>query len=175
LKVKLARKILGIVILAGLIAVGILAWSFKLHELNDAAPRQDESYSQKIDRWRSSAELLMLKQSSNDVVGFSRLVDSHIDTLADNVRSWSGEVTVDYVNHLGGIDRTNVRYAFDSALGNLSCFATLQICCHDPAGARFSLCTLHVVGATPILFNMTCKCPSLLGILLCTSKAHTIC
>lgn len=64
----------------------------------------------------------MLQNSSNDVIGFSKLVEHRLDTSANNVRSWSGDVTADYVNHFGGVDRTNVHYAFGSGLGDLVCY-----------------------------------------------------
>lgn len=110
-----------LLILAGLVAAAVWAWSVKLHALNGGLPPQDETYAHKLDRWRSTAELLMLKQSSNDVPGFSRLIDSHVDTSGDNLKSWSGEVTADFVNHIGGIDRTNIHYAFNSLDGDLDC------------------------------------------------------
>lgn len=122
---KVARTIFGIAILAGLIALGVWIWSSKIRQLNEADIKDGPGYSDKLTLWRSQAELLMLGRSSNDVAGFNRLVNSHVDTSGGNVNSWSGEVTADYINHVGGIDRTNLHYAFDSVMGDLSCSQAL--------------------------------------------------
>jgi hypothetical protein len=119
---KLFRKIFGVVLLIALVGVGIWLWSYKLHAINQAMPDGD-SPDQRLARWRSTAQADMLAQASNDVPGFTKLIDSSVDTSGD-FKTWTGEVTADYVNHVGGIDRTNLHYVFTSLQGDLFCQKT---------------------------------------------------
>jgi len=73
---------------------------------------EDEQPDERLTRWRSEANFLMLKSCTNDVIGFSRLIDFQVEDSDDKVDKWKGTATVDFVNHFGGIDRTNLHYYF---------------------------------------------------------------
>lgn len=118
-RMKPAAKIAWGSTAALLLALAVWAWAGKLHTLRGDIPDQ-ETFAHRLARWRDGAPGEMLKHCTNDVVGFNRLVDSRLDTAGDNVKTWSGEVTVEYVNHVGGIDRTNLHYRFMAGYdGNL--------------------------------------------------------
>ena len=64
------------------------------------------------------AESVMLEACSNHV-GFLRIVDKLCQASPlDDVTNWRGNCTFDYVNKLGGVERTNLMFIF-YAKGNI--------------------------------------------------------
>ena len=116
---KLFRKIFGLAVAAVLIGVALWLWHYKYQQFNPSS--DGKTPDQKMTRWRSSAQPLMLAQATNDVPGLNRLVDFHLDTAGRSLNTWSGDVAADFVNHVGGIDRTNLHYVFTSIMGDLFC------------------------------------------------------
>ena len=112
-----ARKILAIVIAAALVAVAVWAWKVRLSAISQAGPAQ-ESSAAKLARWRDTAAPAMLARATNDLTGFNRLIDSHLDTAGDNPKSWTGDVTAEFINQAGGVDRTNLHYKFSALDGS---------------------------------------------------------
>ena len=51
---------------------------------------------------------------TNEVMGLYKIIKLHVDDTSGNLADWTGEATVEYVNHDGGIDRTNLYFRFGS-------------------------------------------------------------
>lgn len=64
---------------------------------------------QRHDAWLD-AESDIQEQLTNDVVGYSRTINMFVDRQKTDPLKWTADVTVEYVNHQGGIDRTNLFY-----------------------------------------------------------------
>ncbi len=67
-----------------------------------------ESYAAKVARYRAGADQELRSACTNAVTGLRFIVDTHAATSADNFMAWTATATVDYINHLGGVDRTNL-------------------------------------------------------------------
>ena len=59
----------------------------------------------------------MLKECTNAIVGLTRIIRSSLADTDDNPYRWTGETTVEYVNRVGGIERTNVLFRFGTDTG----------------------------------------------------------
>ncbi len=88
---------------------------------------EDQTPQQHLEHWRSIDESIMLKECTNSLVGFSRVTEAYVDDLSANLKDWQGHVTADYVNHFGGIDRTNLWYRFRSDAGELRAFDDYEL------------------------------------------------
>jgi hypothetical protein len=86
------------------------------------APRPESDWQLKT-RLQGEAETEMLKETTNVIVGLNRIIRSSINNnnADDNPYRWSGEVTAEFVNKVGGIERTNVYFKFgtDTATNGL--------------------------------------------------------
>lgn len=107
------KSIFGWVIVAAMLGVAAWVWAFKLQAMSGDAPDQERA-THRVARWRANAAPLMLAQATNNLVGFNRLISARVDCEADNVKTWVGHVTAEYVNHQGGLDRTNLDYSFSA-------------------------------------------------------------
>ena len=76
-----------------------------------------ESELQQKSRWQSEAALEMLKECTNVIVGLSRIIHQSVLNADDNPQQWSGAITAEYINHMGGIERTNVPFKFSTDTG----------------------------------------------------------
>jgi len=83
---------------------------------------QTESASQRINRWRSGADGAILKECTNAVIGFRRVLDARAwDTYSStDVNKWTGEAKVEFINKVGGVEVTNLPFAFHVHFGELS-------------------------------------------------------
>jgi hypothetical protein len=71
-----------------------------------------ESDWQLKSRLQGEAETEMLKETTNVIVGLTRIIHSSVATVNDNPYKWTGDVTAEFVNRVGGIERTNVFFKF---------------------------------------------------------------
>ncbi len=76
-----------------------------------------ETELQQWARLQSEAEGEMLKECTNVVVGLTRIIRASVVTAAEDPHKWSGEVVVEFINHVGGIDRTNIFFKFRTDTG----------------------------------------------------------
>jgi predicted RNA-binding Zn-ribbon protein involved in translation (DUF1610 family) len=79
-------------------------------------PKPESEWQQKS-RWQSEAALEMLKECTNVIVGLSRIIHQSVLDADDNPQQWSGAITAEYINHMGGIERTNVQFRFSTDTG----------------------------------------------------------
>ena len=73
-----------------------------------------ETDDQKAHRLQREAESEILVECSNRVTGITRIIESYVNGADSNPYKWKGEVTAEYVNQFGGIDRTNIPFAFST-------------------------------------------------------------
>lgn len=74
-------------------------------------PKQETSL-QRSRRWQAEAEVAARSACSNDLVGISRIIDVTVMDSATHPNQWEAYATCEYVNQVGGIDRTNVYLRF---------------------------------------------------------------
>jgi hypothetical protein len=80
-------------------------------------PKPETELEQKL-RLQSEAELEMLKESTNVVVGLNRIIRASVANGDDNPYKWGGEVVAEFINRVGGIERTNVFFKFRTDTGS---------------------------------------------------------
>ena len=68
-------------------------------------------------RLQSEADTEMLKECTNVVVGLTRIIHSSVIDADDNPYKWAGDITAEYVNRVGGIERTNLAFKFGTDTG----------------------------------------------------------
>jgi hypothetical protein len=85
-----------------------------------------ESYAHKLTRYRAGAEQAVRVACTNEVTGLRQFIRLDVSTYGQNVKEWKATATVEYVNHVGGIDRTNLEFEFDTFGGDFDCFKKSQ-------------------------------------------------
>jgi hypothetical protein len=91
------------------------------HQINEAikgpvsfaTPGDNESYADKIARYRAGAENAARTACTNEVVGLRGIIALDVQTYDNNFKNWTANATVEYINHIGGVDRTNIELTFD--------------------------------------------------------------
>jgi hypothetical protein len=71
-----------------------------------------ESREGRLKRFHHEAGTSLQAACSNDVVGFSRTIRSSVRDDGDNPALWTADVTLEFVNKVGGIERTNLPFYF---------------------------------------------------------------
>lgn len=79
-------------------------------------PKPENEWQQK-QRFQAEAQLEMLKECTNVIVGLNRIIHTSILDADDNPQLWSGTIVAEYVNHMGGIERTNAPFKFSTDTG----------------------------------------------------------
>lgn len=106
---KIPNQIAALVII---IVLGLVGYRiFQAHQANkwDDAP---ETLLQRDIRQRKQAEQAFASAITNDVVGWHRTIDSHALIGSGPISDWWAEATVEFVNKIGGIERTTIRWGF---------------------------------------------------------------
>lgn len=108
------NKLAGVIIVA---AIGLAGYFL-------ASVGRDPSEYEVAQRLRKAAPQKMAEECTNNVVGISRILkldfDGYGSMPADQPRShynpknWRGEAQVEYVNRIGGVERTNLHFVFDT-------------------------------------------------------------
>ena len=83
------------------------------HADDDRTPGDNESYESKIERYRATAETAARVACTNEVTGLRNIINLEVETSDQNFMNWSASATVEYINALGGVDRTNIELKFD--------------------------------------------------------------
>ena len=100
-------------ILLVIVVGGPIYWWLSLYP----DPRKPETELQQKARLQSEAEGEMLKECTNVVVGLTRIIRASVVTAEDDPYRWSGDVVTEFINHVGGIDRTNIFFKFRTDTG----------------------------------------------------------
>lgn len=115
IQIKPPSKYLRVLIITFLLLLGGL---FAVSKVEDYRFRMDieehpEKYGQYFltRRYEKEAEAGILKECSN-YVGFTRIMDHYASTGGDQVTNWHGTAIIDFVNKVGGVERTNLIFRF---------------------------------------------------------------
>jgi hypothetical protein len=110
-------KNLGMALL--IVVIGLVAWLIVsgIHDRAWMKLPANESYARKVTRYRAGAEDALRVVCTNEVVGLRSIVSASVDTSSDNFMNWTARATADYVNHFGGVDRTNLVFKASSIGG----------------------------------------------------------
>ena len=54
----------------------------------------------------------LLEKATNDIVGLHRIIKLDKNFFDPDPAKWTAEITAEYINHIGGVDRTNLPYRF---------------------------------------------------------------
>jgi hypothetical protein len=121
---SMPKSIIGWLI--AILLLGIIVWvgAQKSKEFNSPKP---ESEWQQKHRLQSEAASGVLAECSNHVVGITRVIDSFVDDLDSDPHKWKGDVTVEFINQIGGVDRTNIPFIFSTDTGF---DGVLHVYCH---------------------------------------------
>jgi hypothetical protein len=71
-----------------------------------------ETLAQKKSRWRKEAQKGILQKCTNSVVGIRGIIRTDLQDSDDSLTKWSGSAVVEYVNRVGGVERTNLYFRF---------------------------------------------------------------
>ena len=101
------------------IIVGILllllssAWrtSSGLHVFGLGLPKPESAWAMK-QRWQFEARSAVTNACPKAIIGFSRVIELRLDSSVDNPSKWKAQVEVDFINQVGGIQRTNYPFIF---------------------------------------------------------------
>ena len=105
---KNAREWIVVVVLAAVIVwVPTQWWRNQMAQFPKPETEREE-----LSRLRSEAQAEMLQSCSNRVVGISHVVTVNLSSYDADPAKWTGEVTVECVNRIGGIERTNLSFTF---------------------------------------------------------------
>jgi hypothetical protein len=61
---------------------------------------------------QQKAEIAFRAAITNQVVGLNRIISTEIEDEDGSIAKWRADATVEYVNSVGGIDRTNLPFRF---------------------------------------------------------------
>ena len=61
---------------------------------------------------QQKAEIAFRAAVTNQVVGLNRIISTEIEDEDGSIAKWRADATVEYVNSVGGIDRTNLPFRF---------------------------------------------------------------
>jgi len=84
------------------------------------SPKKETPYAMRK-RFQSEAQAMFLQECTNSTAGMNRVIQKDLQTNDGDPNKWTAEVTAEYVNHSGGIDRTNLPFVFwiyDSPVDN---------------------------------------------------------
>lgn len=86
-----------------------LIYNSRIQLAKDQASMELPDLSKPVTAW-NGAEREIRDQLTNDVVGLNRIISIDISRADPEPTNWTAQVVVEYVNHVGGIDRTNLPY-----------------------------------------------------------------
>jgi hypothetical protein len=83
------------------------------HGSGDQSSPQHVSLFDAQEKCMEDSTEMMLKQATNDLIGIRSVISSsQPNMLSDHETNWEGILTLDYINAVGGVSRTNLYYRF---------------------------------------------------------------
>ena len=76
-------------------------------------PGDNESYSSKLARYRAGAESAARAACTNEVTGLRGIISLDVQTSDANFMNWTAAAVVEYINQIGGVNRTNLELKFN--------------------------------------------------------------
>ncbi len=91
----------------------VAAQSFNDHIRTDLINNGHNPNEDPIERFREhDAKFSMMQECTNTVVGLNRIIKMEILDYNDDPNKWTGKMTVEYVNKVGGIEREELSFKF---------------------------------------------------------------
>jgi hypothetical protein len=119
---KALKPLLTLALCALIVVAAISLWHLRVKSAASAigdvpmtSPGDNESYASKLARYRASAESTARAECTNEVTGLRNIITLAVETSDDNFRNWSATALVEYINQIGGVDRTNLVLQFNPA------------------------------------------------------------
>jgi len=117
---KKVKQTLAFSLCALAVILAIIIWRSRVDSAASAmdgsshtGPGDNESYSDKLIRYRAGAWEAARSECTNEVTGLRGIISLDVDASDQNFMHWTATATVEYINHIGGVDRTNLSLRFD--------------------------------------------------------------
>lgn len=114
------KNIVAFIVCALVVFASIWFWHLRVNtaasavsEVSMATTGDDESYASKLARYRAGAESAARAACTNEVTGLRGIISLDVQTSDDNFMNWTASATVEYINQIGGVDRTNLDFKFN--------------------------------------------------------------
>ena len=92
-----------------------------------AMPGSNETYAEKLARYRRDVDQTVREACTNNVVGLRSIISLNCDTTDDNYKNWVAQTTFEFINKVGGVERANLEFRFASLDGSkLQCYVNLK-------------------------------------------------
>lgn len=98
----------------------------------EAEHPEAEPFEVELTRLRTDAPAVLLTECTNTIIGLNRIISTTLDDHADDVSAWHAEVTAEFVNKIGGVERTNMPMVFEKR-GDRHTGHAILICSPDYA------------------------------------------
>jgi hypothetical protein len=121
---KTALKIVFVIML---IAAPIAVWVARIHYANEQLKSwsfgtdigDNEKYPHKLARYRSAADEALLAACTNYTVGLRSILYQRVETYDNNFMKWTAKATVEFINPVGGVERTNLDFGSSPIAGRM--------------------------------------------------------
>ena len=115
-----AKPIIALALCALAVCASIFVWHLRVNSsaaalggASTTSAGDNENYADKLARYRAGAEAAARAACTNEVIGLRGIISLDVQTYDDNFMSRTASATVEYVNQIGGVDRTNIELKFD--------------------------------------------------------------
>jgi hypothetical protein len=85
-------------------------------------PRSKEESGPRAARLRTDAPEVLRKACLEAVTGFTRIIEPALSDYDENPYNWTAAPTCEFINRLGGVERTNLLFVFAVHDGELYCY-----------------------------------------------------
>lgn len=109
------------------------AWRGKVNDATEALggtsmlhAGDNESYPNKLKRYRQGADSALLAACTNAITGLRFVVKSRCVTYDDNFMKWTASATVEYINEVGGVQRREIQFKFDPSFSGQPTWFTVK-------------------------------------------------
>jgi hypothetical protein len=117
------RATVFILIALGIVLVAGISRFREWQDENPAADNYERPYERHL-RMQEQAKAAFERAITNDVIGYQRTIEKFCSNSDDDFNRWWGEAKIDYVNRVGGVERTNIYYRFKAAGRDMYAYAT---------------------------------------------------
>ena len=117
---KAALKYAVAIVFAGACAWFLYAQYADAHKWEKTQLGDNETYAHKIKRYRAGADAALPPAITNAVVGLRTILSARTETYDDNFTKWTAEAEVEFINQVGGVERTNIHFGFSGLSGEPS-------------------------------------------------------
>jgi hypothetical protein len=111
-----------IIIAVSFVAVALFGFWNAPRRTHENVPSSERHYSE----WHKQAEKNMIAECTNVVTGCSRIIEARLWATEDDPNKWTGDATVEFMNRVGGADRTNVPFRFLLTGDTIACLLDNQ-------------------------------------------------